>query len=99
MLVVLDTRTGKEITRLRVAGECDDVFLDRSRKRIYVMGAEGFVSVVQQASPDRYSVLSEVPSAIGAKTGFFYEQRDRMYVGVPARGNEPAQVWTYEAED
>jgi DNA-binding beta-propeller fold protein YncE len=99
MLVVLDTRTGKEITRLRVAGECDDVFLDRSRKRIYVIGAEGFVSVVQQASPDRYSVLSEVPSTIGAKTGFFYEQRDRMYVGVPAKGNEPAQVWTYEAED
>ena len=26
MLVVLDTRTGKEITRLPVAGECDDAF-------------------------------------------------------------------------
>jgi len=22
-----------------------------------------------------------------------------FYVGVPAKGNEPAQVWTFEAED
>lgn len=99
MLVVLDTRTGKEIARLPVAGECDDVFFDRSRKRVYLIGAEGFVSVVQQASPDRYVALPDVPSTVGAKTGLFYEPRDRMYVGVPAKGNDPAQVWTYEAED
>ena len=24
---------------------------------------------------------------------------DRFYVAVPAKGNEPAQVWTFEAED
>jgi hypothetical protein len=55
--------------------------------------------VVQQASPEHYVLLPDVPSTIGAKTGFFYEQRDRMYVGVPAKGHDPAQVWAYEAED
>src|SRR5216684_1695009 len=40
MMVVLDTQTGNEIARLRAAGECDDVFFDASRKRIYVIGAE-----------------------------------------------------------
>jgi hypothetical protein len=30
---------------------------------------------------------------------FFCEPRDRMYVGVPAKGHDPAQVWAYEAED
>ena len=99
MLMVLDTKTGKEIARLRVAGECDDVYFDRSRKRVYVIGAEGFLSVVQQADPNHYVVLSDVASTIGAKTGVFYEKRDRMYVGVPVKGNDPAQVWTYEAED
>jgi len=23
----------------------------------------------------------------------------RLYLGVPARGNEPAQIWTYEVQD
>jgi hypothetical protein len=34
MMVVLDTQSGKEVARLRAAGECDDVYFDASRKRI-----------------------------------------------------------------
>ncbi len=99
MMVVLNTENGKEVTRLRAAGECDDVFFDASRKRIYVIGAEGFVSVFQQNDPDHYELIANVPSGIGIRTGFFFTRRDRFYVGVPAKGSEPAQVWTFEAED
>jgi DNA-binding beta-propeller fold protein YncE len=99
MLVVLDTQTGKEVARLRAAGECDDVYFDASRKRIYVIGGQGFISVFQQHDPDHYSLIANVPSSISVKTGYFHAKRDRLYVGVPAKGNEPAQVWTYEAED
>jgi len=99
MLVVLDTESGKEVTRLRAAGECDDVFFDASRKRIYAIGGEGFISVFQQNDPDHYELVANVPSAIGIRTGYFFAKRDRFYVAVPAKGNEPAQVWTYEAED
>jgi hypothetical protein len=99
MLVVMDTRTGREVTRLPAAGECDDVYFDDSRKRIYVIGAEGFISVFQQHDPDHYELIAKVPSTVGAKTGYFYAKRDRLYIGVPAKGNEPAQIWTYEAED
>jgi len=99
MMVVLNTETGDEVTRLRAAGECDDVYFDASRKRIYVIGAEGFISVFQQNDPDHYSQVARVPSGIGIRTGYFFARRDRFYVGVPAKGNEPAQVWTYEAED
>jgi DNA-binding beta-propeller fold protein YncE len=99
MLVVLDTETGKEITRLPAAGECDDVFFDESRKRIYVIGGQGWISVYTQADPDHYKLLANVPSTVGVRTGYWFSKRDRFYVGVPAKGNEPAQVWTYEAED
>ena len=99
MLVVLDTQTGNEVARLRAAGECDDVYFDASRKRIYVIGGEGIISVIQQKDPDHYELIANVPTTIGIRTGFFYSKRDRLYVGVPAKGNEPAQVWTFEAED
>jgi DNA-binding beta-propeller fold protein YncE len=99
MIVVLNTETGNEVARLRAAGECDDVFFDPSRKRIYVIGAEGFISVFQQNDPDHYELISNVPSGIGIRTGYYFTRRDRFYVGVPAKGSEPAQVWTYEAED
>jgi DNA-binding beta-propeller fold protein YncE len=99
MMVVLNTETGAEVTRLRAAGECDDVFFDSSRKRIYVIGAEGLISVFQQDDPDHYELIANVPSGIGIRTGYYFTKRDRFYVGVPAKGSEPAQVWTYEAED
>lgn len=99
MLVVLDTRTGREVARLRAAGECDDVFFDASRKRIYVIGGEGSITVIQQNDPDHYEQIASIPSAVGVRTGYFFAKRDRFYAGVPARGNQPAQVWTYEAED
>jgi DNA-binding beta-propeller fold protein YncE len=99
MLVVLDTQTGNEVARLRAAGECDDVFFDATRKRIYVIGGEGVISVIQQTDPDHYEVVANVPSSVGVRTGYFFAKRDRFYVGVPAKGNEPAQVWTFEAED
>lgn len=99
MMVVLDTITGKEVVRMRAAGECDDVYFDESRKRIYVIGAEGSISVFEQKDPDHYELVASVPTAVGIRTGFFYSKRDRLYVGVPAKGIEPAQVWTFEAED
>lgn len=99
MMVVLDTQTGNEITRLPAAGECDDVYFDEGRKRIYVIGAQGFISVFQENDPDHYELLENVPSAVGVRTGYFFARRDRFYVGVPAKGSEPAQIWTYEAED
>jgi DNA-binding beta-propeller fold protein YncE len=99
MMVVLDTQTGNEVTRLPAAGECDDVFFDASRKRIYVIGAAGMISVFQQNDTDHYELVANVPSAVGIRTGYFFTKRDRLYVGIPAKGNESAQIWTYEAED
>src|ERR1700676_2510031 len=99
MMVVLDTQNGQEVARLRAAGECDDVFFDPGRKRIYVIGGEGIISVFQQNDPEHYELVANVPSAVGIRTGYYFAKRDRFYVAVPAKGNEPAQVWTYEAED
>lgn len=99
MLVVLDTKSGNEVARLRAAGECDDVFFDPARKRVYVVGGEGFISVFQQNDADHYELIANIPTTVGARTGYFFTKRDRFYLGIPAKGNEPAQAWTFEAED
>lgn len=93
LLVVLDTDSGKEVARVPVAGECDDVYFDAARKRLYAIGAEGFISVIQQNDPDHYALTANVPTAVGVRTGIFFE--DDLYVGVPAAGLEPAQIWNY----
>jgi DNA-binding beta-propeller fold protein YncE len=92
-VMVLDTDTGKEVARVPVGGSCDDVYYDAERKRIYALGGEGFISVVQQNDRDHYALSANIPSAVGVRTGVFYGTS--LYVGVPASGVEPAQIWNY----
>ena len=97
LLVVLNTDNGKEIARVPVGASCDDVYFDAERKRIYALGAEGFISVVQQNDPDHYSLAANIPSVVGVRTGIFFGTN--LYVGVPAAGLEPAQIWNYAVPD
>src|SRR6202790_4815583 len=92
-VIVLDTDTGKEIARVPVGGSSDDVYFDAERKRLYALAGEGFISVVQQNDPDHYTLAANIPSAVGVRTGIFFG--NSLYVGVPAAGLEPAQIWNY----
>ena len=47
-LLVFATNTRKTIQRLSAVGDCDDVFYDQTRKRIYATGGEGGISVFEQ---------------------------------------------------
>jgi hypothetical protein len=94
LLVVLDTETGKEVARVApMVGACDDVYFDAERKRIYAIGGEGFISVFQQNDPDHYGLIANIPTVVGARTGVFFGTN--LYVGIPAAGLEPAQIWHY----
>jgi DNA-binding beta-propeller fold protein YncE len=93
LVVVLNTDTGKEVARVPVGGSCDDVYFDSERKRIYAIGGEGFISAVQQADPDHYALIANIPTTVGVRTGVFFGTS--LYVGVPAAGLEPAQIWNY----
>lgn len=93
LLMVLDTDTGKEVARVPVAGSCDDVYFDTERKRIYVIGGEGFISAIQQNDPNHYALSTNIPTTVGVRTGVFFGTS--LYVGVPAAGLEPAQIWNY----
>src|SRR5262249_46809808 len=81
-LVVLDTATGRVVQKLAAVGDCDDVFWDASRKRIYATGGEGAISVFEQQDADHYKEKARVPTVKGARTSFFSPDLGRVYVAV-----------------
>ena len=97
-LTVLDMDSGKVVTSLPTAGDMDDMFYDAGRKRIYVAGGEGFLSVVQQVDADHYTDMGKFATALGARTGVWYEKRDRLYVAAPPSGNLGARLLVFEAQ-
>ena len=83
-LLVYDTEAGKQVDRIAIGGDADDLFFDPASKRIYAICGEGMITVVAQADADHHSVVGSVKTATRARTGFFDSASRRLYVAVPA---------------
>jgi DNA-binding beta-propeller fold protein YncE len=97
-VVVFDTGSGKEVASLESPGDADDIFYDSSRGRVYISGGEGFLGIFQQDDPDDYKSIAKIPTATGARTSLFVPELSRLYLAVPHRGTQKAEVRVYEAQ-
>lgn len=96
-LVVLDTESGRMIAKLPVVQDADDAFYDAKRSRIYVSGGQGAITVIGQTDADHYKVLATLRTAPGARTSLFVPEWGRLYLAVPHRGSQRAEIRVYEA--
>lgn len=99
-LLVLDTRTGKELAALELAGDVDDLWLDRERGRLYASCGEGRLDVFARAQPEgRWQRLASVETRKGARTSLFSAARKQLFLAVPKSGELPAEIRVYDARD
>jgi DNA-binding beta-propeller fold protein YncE len=91
-LLVFDTKTGKMGQSLPVVGDCDDVFYDQSRKRIYASGGDGAISVFELQSAGEYKEIARIATTKGARTSFFSPDLGRLYLAVRGQESQPASV-------
>lgn len=102
-LTIFDTNSGALVAALPCVQNSDDVYFDAARKRIYVSGGEGYISVFQQKDTEHYELVAQVPSAVGARTaGYFgkgHKGFDVFYVAVPARVESGAEILIYSVQD
>jgi DNA-binding beta-propeller fold protein YncE len=94
-LLVFDTNTGTIIQKVAAVGDCDDVFYDSKRKRIYASGGDGAISVFEQNHPDHYTELARIATVKGARTSFFSPELDRLFLAVRREGPEPAAIQVF----
>jgi hypothetical protein len=97
-MTVLNMDTAAVVASLPSAGDMDDRFFDADRKRIYVAGGEGFLSVFQQVDADHYRDMGRFPTAVGTRTGVWYVSRDRLYIAAPPSGALGARLLVFEAQ-
>src|SRR5215472_4889625 len=98
LLVVLNAESGKQVASYPTVGDADDAFYDAAHKRVYVSGGEGFIDVFDQHGPDDYKPCGRIPTASGARTSLFVPELNRLYLAVPHRGTQMAEIRVYEAQ-
>jgi DNA-binding beta-propeller fold protein YncE len=94
----IDAASGKVVASVPTVGDTDDLFYDTARGRLYVIGGEGFVDVVER-NGDTLRRTSQVPTRDGARTGLWVADQNRLYVAAPARGGRPAEVRVFEPQN
>jgi hypothetical protein len=95
-LLVMDSDSGKVITRLPAAERSDDIAFDAASGRIYVPGGDGRIFVFKQNSGDQYELIAKVTSELGAKTCLLVPSLARFYVAVsPGDSKAAARVLIY----
>jgi DNA-binding beta-propeller fold protein YncE len=95
-VVVLDTESGKLVTTIAIPGDVDDLFYDGKRHRIYAICGAGKIDVIEQSDANNYRTAFAIDTAEGARTGLFLPERDNLFVAVPHRGSQSAEVRCYE---
>jgi DNA-binding beta-propeller fold protein YncE len=95
VVLVYDTTSGKQVASFPIVGDTDDMFVDTTRKRLYVIGGEGFVDVF--SIDGSYNRLAHISTAAGARTGLFVKQQNRLYVAAPHRNAQRASVLVFDA--
>ena len=97
-LVVLNTESGEVVTKIDISGDPDDVFYDKKRHRIYAICGAGKIDTIEQSNENSYQALPKVDTADGARTGLFVPERDILFVAVPHRSSQPAEIRAYHVE-
>ena len=95
-MLVFDTASGKQTASVPIPGDTDDLFFDPTLRRVYVIGGEGYVDVLEQTDADRYARVAHLPTAPAARTGLLVGDWAKLFVAVPRRGDQKAGVLVYE---
>ena len=95
-LVVLNTESGEVVAKIDISGDPDDVFYDSKRHRIYAICGAGKIDIIEQTDANSYKAVTKIDTADGARTGLFVPERDTLFVAVPHRGSQQAEIRCYQ---
>jgi len=98
-VLVYDITSGTMTTAFEAVGDADDVFWDAARKRLYVIGGQGFVDAFQRQSDDRYMRIAHMATGSGARTGLFIPDAARLFIAVPHRGSQTPGILVFSTND
>ncbi|MEO6001595.1 MAG: YncE family protein [Opitutus sp.] len=92
LVAVLDSDSGKLITTASSGEDPDGLAFDPTTGRLFASNPDGTISIIQQDTPDHYTSLPPVTTALGARTIALDPKSGRVITAAPKFGPKPATV-------
>jgi hypothetical protein len=96
-LVVVDAESGKVVTTVPIGKGVDGAAFDASEGNVFTSNGDGTLTVVHEDAPDKYTVVANVKTQLGARTLALDPATHRVFLVTaelpppPAAGSPPAR--------
>ena len=99
MVVVMNADNGSTLSTSPAPLRADDVLFDAAANRLYVPGGEGHIGVYDTTNADKVSLIANVSTAPGAKTGILLSDRKQLVLAVsPGETKAVAKILVYDIQ-
>lgn len=96
-MIAYEIRTGRQLGRVPICGDADDIALNRERRVAYVSCGDGAIDVID-LNGDAMRRVERVATASGARTLLYSPELDRIFLASRASGEAKAAIWVYRPE-
>jgi DNA-binding beta-propeller fold protein YncE len=93
-MVIMDSHNGRAIGSVPIGPGPDDSAYDPDTRLLYTSNGDGTVSVIQQDSPDKYSLVETVKTAPGARNMALDLKTKRIFLPLSDRAPPPPTTQT-----
>ncbi len=90
LMVVVNAENGKVVTTLPIGERVDGCAFDQARGLAFASNGEGTLTVVQEETPEKFSVLETVKTQIGGRTITVDSRTHTVYIPTAEFGPAPA---------
>lgn len=96
VLVALDSKTGKEVSRTRLVGDVDDLFYFGRKKEVLASGGEGYINIFLKTVDNRFEQISNIATRQGARTSLLVPSSDFLILANRADRDSAASITIYK---
>lgn len=89
LMAIVNTDQGRVIATVPIGSGCDATAFDPQGGLAFSSNGDGTLTVVREDGPDRFVVVENVATKIGARTMALDSQRQRIYLATAAFGPRP----------
>ncbi|SYZ72699.1 conserved hypothetical protein [Candidatus Zixiibacteriota bacterium] len=93
---ILDSQNGTAIVSIPIDRDPDDIFLDSESHLVFISSGAGVLQIMDQMTVADDSALVKIATAAGARTCFLDQSGARLFIAVPHRGRQLAEIWVYK---
>ena len=95
-VLIFDDRSGRLLAAVPIDGDNDDLFYDAATGRLFASCGSGFIEVLEMGKSGQFTRTAKLRTAVGARTALFLPTLRRLYLAVPHRGSQRAEVRVFE---